>query len=276
MGRTRSAAGIRFAVFAVAIAGHSAAAQAQGKWGAHLDFDAKIGNQRTLGEGDLFVPLMQGDRTLFFGNLRGRFDNQDSTEGNAGLGVRRMMGNGFNLGGYGYFDRRRTGNGNDFDQATFGAEALGRDWDFRGNFYQPTGEKVRPVDITATAAASGASILVTSVTREERALKGYDAEVGYRVPLSGVDDLSQLRVYAGGYSFKDDLAKLSGPRLRAEFTVAEVPGLWRGAEFIGGAEVQDDSVRGTQTFVSLRFRVPLGGTKERSQLSWQERRMARR
>jgi hypothetical protein len=270
MEKTRNAARLGLFVFAAAAVSHVAA---QDKWSAHLDFEGKFGSQRNLGEGDLFVPLLQDSRTLLFGNLRARFDNQDSTEGNAGLGVRRMLDGGVNLGGYGYFDRRRTGNGNDFDQVMLGAEALGRTWDLRGNVYQPTGERVRAVDTASTASVSGASVIVSSVTREERALKGYDAEIGWRTPLFGVEDPSQLRLYAGGYHFKDDLAEVSGPRMRAELTVAEVPGLSRGAEFIMGAELQEDSLRGTQAFLSLRFRVPLGGNKERPRLNWQERRM---
>src|SRR6185503_808964 len=70
------------------------------------------------------------------------------------------------------------------------------------------------------------------------------------------------------------VAKLSGPRLRAELTVAELPQLYRGAQLIAGAEVQDDNVRGGQAFFSVRLRIPLGGDKESPRtLNWQERRM---
>jgi len=251
-----------------------ATAQSAAKWGPHLDFEAKPGSKRSLGEGDLFVPLMQDERTLFFGNLRARFDDNSSREGNLGLGLRRMFEGGWNVGGYGYLDRRKTETGNYFGQATLGGEALGRDWDFRANAYLPHGERVRDLGTANTASVSGTTVLVSSVTTQERALKGFDAEVGWRVPMFDVDGTRQLRLYAGGYRFKDDVAKLSGPRVRAELTVAELPQLYRGAQLIAGAEYQDDNVRGGQAFLSVRLRVPLGGDKESPRtLNWQERRM---
>jgi len=278
---TRRSAVSALVAFALAL---PATALAQ-KWGPHIDFEAKPGSKRTLGEGDLFVPLMQDERTLFFGNLRARFDDQSSREGNLGLGVRRMLQGGWNVGGYGYLDRRKSGeSGQYYNQVTLGGEALGRDWEFRGNAYLPQGEHVRNLGTTVTAGASTASIVgsavqvttagTTTTTSEERALKGYDVEVGWRVPLFDVDEMRQLRLYAGAYRFKDDVVKVSGPRLRAELTMAELPGLWPGAQLIAGAEYQDDNARGGQTFLSLRLRIPLGGEKERPrQLSFQERRM---
>jgi len=250
------------------------------KWGPHIDFEAKPGSKRSLGEADLFVPLWQDGRNLVFGNLRGRFDDGDGREGNLGLGLRRMVESGWNLGGYAYFDRRKSENGFYYSQATFGGEALGRNWDLRANAYLPQGERVRDLGSTpgsSTAAVSGASVVVTTTAptiRQERALKGFDAEVGWRVPLFAADEPRQLRLYAGGYHFKDDVVKVSGPRVRAELTMAELPQLWSGAQLIAGAEVQDDDARGGQTFLSVRLRVPLGGKAERPrQPGFQERRM---
>ena len=262
------------ACVALALAAASAAsAQEEKKWGAHIDFEAKPGTKRSLGEADLFVPLMQDARTLYFGSLRGRLDDESSREGNLGLGVRRMYDGGWNLGAYGYFDRRKTENGNYFNQAMLGAEALGRDWDLRANAYLPYGDRTKHVDTADTASVSGTTVLVSSVTTEERALKGFDTEAGWRVPLFEAEATKQLRVYVGGYRFKDDVAKVSGPRLRAEFTMAELSGLWSGAQLTVGAEAQDDDLRGSQSFLSLRLRVPLGGKHTPRALNWQERRM---
>jgi len=196
-----------------------------------------------------------------------------------------MLQGGWNLGGYGYLDRRRSGeSGEYYNQVTLGAEALGRDWDVRGNAYLPQGDRVRDLGSATSGGASTASIVGTTVqvttggttttTTEERALRGYDAEVGWRVPLFEAEDSRQLRLYAGGFRFKDDVLKVSGPRARAEIALTELPGLWRGAQLIAGAEAQDDNVRGSQVFVSLRIRVPLGGGQERlPPLDFQERRM---
>lgn len=255
------------AVIALCFLSGTAAQPISHKWGAHVDFEAKPGSKRNLAESDFFLPLMQTERTLFFGNLRGRFDNQSSREGNLGLGVRHMLEGGWNIGGYGYLDRRKTGNGNYFNQVTLGGEALGRDWDFRANAYLPHGQRVRDLGTASTATLSGTTVLVSSVTTQERALKGFDAEIGWRVPLFDIDGPRQLRLYAGGYRFSDSTTRLSGPRLRAEFAVADLPQLWRGAQLVVNAEIQNDNIRGRQAFVALRLRVPLGGEKERPRLN---------
>src|SRR5262245_52132829 len=159
-------------------------ATAQDKWGSHLDFEAKPGTKRNLGEGDLFVPLWQDGRSLLFGNFRGRFDNESGREGNLGIGMRQMLDSGWNLGGYGYFDRRRTSEGgNYFKRATFGGEALGRNCDLRANAYLLYGNRVKELSSTTEAAVSGATVVVTTPPYEERALKGFDVEAGWRVPL---------------------------------------------------------------------------------------------
>ncbi|AGH99127.1 hypothetical protein A11S_2332 [Micavibrio aeruginosavorus EPB] len=80
-------------------------AQAQDKWEPYIDLEGKIGNERDVGEIDLFMPLSQDDDTLFFSDLRLRTDNNSSSEGNFGLGLRQMLDHGWNVGAYGYFDR---------------------------------------------------------------------------------------------------------------------------------------------------------------------------
>lgn len=251
------------------------AALAQDKWGTHLDVEAKPGTERSLGEADLFLPLWQDGRALLFGNARLRYASHDSEERNLGLGYRRMLGGGWNLGGYGYLDRRRSTSGNTFNQVMLGAEALGRDWDFRGNLYRPRGDKARDLGTASTASLSGAAIQVSTATLQEFALKGYDLEAGWRVPVWEAEADRQLRVYAGGYRFADFGTRVAGPRLRAELTLHEFPVTWKGSQLVLGAEVQDDDARGSQGFVSVRLRIPLGGGKDAGRtLNLQERRMA--
>lgn len=260
-------------------------AQAAPSWGPHVDLELKPGSRRSLAESDIFLPLAQDGRNLLFANLRGRFDDGDGREGNLGLGARRMLDNGWNVGGYAYFDRRRTDNGNFFNQVTLGGEALGRDWDVRANAYLPRGNRVKQVGAgtavagTTTAALAGNTVQVTttagvtSVT-EERALRGFDAEVGWRVPVFDAEGPRQLRVYLGAFRFSDSVSRLSGPRARVELEVADLRHLWRGGQLTVGAEVQNDQARGTHAFFSLRLRVPLGGNASGATLSAQARRMA--
>ncbi len=223
----------------------------------------------------MFLPLSQDSRTLHFLNLRGRLDSSNGSEGNLGLGARRMVEGGWNLGAYAYLDQRRTPQGSVFNQSTLGAEALGRDWDLRANVYFPTGGRVNSLGPGAsTASVSGNALVVTTPMREERALGGHDAEVGWRVPLFDAEHDRQLRIYLGTYRFADSAVRVEGVRLRAEYAVAQWRGLWRGAQLLLGAEAQDDNARGGLSFVSLRLRIPLGeGHASASRLTAQERRM---
>jgi hypothetical protein len=273
------------AALAVFLSSHDTAlAQSAPKWLPSISFEAKPGTKRNLGEGDLFAPLAQNDSTLLFGNVRARFDDADSLEGNFGLGVRHMLASGWNLGAYGYYDRRKTGFDNYFSQATFGVEALGRDFDFRANAYLPLGEQVKTFGFTP-GGATFASIVGTTIQvatlgaafREERALQGFDAEVGWRVPIWSADDSKALRLYAGMFRFEDSTVKeIIGPRLRAELAMYEVPHLWEGTRLTLGAEFQHDDVRGSQGFGLVRLSVPLGTPARSAKLTAQERRMTDR
>ena len=257
-----------------------AAADDAPKWGAHVDVGGWLGTKRNLGEIDLFVPLAQDARTLLFTDLRIHTDDDGGNEGNFGLGLRRMYASDWNLGAYAYYDRKRTEFGNYFNQATLGVEALGRDFDFRANAYLPFGELEKFVG--ATRGGSFASIVGTAVQvttlgdtlSEERALKGFDAEIGWRVPVWPVEENKALRLYAGLFHFDDDIVDaVTGPRFRAELTMYEVPYLPEDSRLMLGAEFLDDNVRGSQGFATARLRIPLQPERNGSPLNWQERRM---
>ncbi|MEO3435482.1 NosD domain-containing protein [Inquilinus sp. CAU 1745] len=247
--------------------------QGQPSWGPHIDFEGRWGGDRNLGEVDLFLPLWQDGRSLLFGDIRTRLDNQGSREGNFGIGYRRMLDNGWNLGGYGFFDLRRTDDDNLFRQATLGVEALSFDWDFRANAYLPLGDTSKSLPSTGSdpyaELQSGTIQVVTpGVTlREEQAMAGFNVEVGRRVPVFPADSGTQLRAYAGFYHFTADGAEdVTGPRLRLELTVNEVPALWPGARLTLGAELQHDDVRDTEGFLLARLRVPLYEVEDRPRL----------
>lgn len=249
------------------------AEEAPSKWGPHLDLEGKAGTDRNLGEGDLFVPLLQDDDTLLFTSLRTRFDDSNGREGNFGLGIRHMHESGWNLGGVAYFDRRQSEWGNYFNQVTLGAEALSTDWDFRSNAYIPQGSRVRNVDALNEANLSGTTISFHG--GEERSMAGFDGEIGWRLPVYEPEEPRQIRLFAGGYHFfADKVEDITGPRLRAEMTFDEVPWLWNGSRFSIGSEWQHDKPRGSQGFVTARLRIPLqffGAGRKR--LTPMERRM---
>jgi len=139
--------GTALALLAAMLALDPAIAVEPEKWGAHLDFEGRWGNARSLGDAGLFAPLWQKQTALLFTDIRGRFDSQDGREGNFGLGYRRMLSSGWNLGVYGYYDVRRTGYGNMLNQVTLGAEMLSADWDLRANLYAPFGARSRQIGV---------------------------------------------------------------------------------------------------------------------------------
>ena len=248
------------------------------KWGGFIDLEGKAGSERSLGEIDVFIPLAQDDDTLFFSDLRLRGDTDSGNEGNFGLGVRHMLEDGWNLGGYAYFDHRRSPHDNTFNQVTLGAELLGRDWDFRVNAYQPVGDRSRDVDGLTSGGLSGSSIVIRQGTEE--AMGGFDGEIGYRLPVFEPESGIDLRVYGGAYHFTsgtEGVDDVTGPRARLELVFDELPFAWEGSRLSLGAEWQHDGPRGSQGFVSARLRIPFSvftGTSDQARsLSHQERRM---
>ena len=237
------------------------------KWQGYAELLAKPGATRSLGQADLFVPLMQDNDSLMFFSLRGQTDDVDNDEFNVGLGFRQLY-SGWILGSWGYFDRRNTNNGNTFSQGNIGFEVLSDTWDYRVNGYIPEPDKKR-VSRLDTVEVIGSSIGIR--LGQERALPGFDAEVGYKLPV-----FEDTRIYAGGFHFNaDGFDNVSGPRARLEMRFHDLPFLGEDSRVMLGAEVTHDGVRDTQAFGLVQLRIPFGirtGRKSR-ELTSLERRM---
>ena len=213
-----------------------------------IDFRYKLGNERTLGSTELFAPLVASKNELLFLDMRAVVDDNGASEGNLGFGYRSVqccsqLGP-YIRGVYGFFDRRRSANDNYFSQVTLGAEVLSKDWDFRANIYMPfsNGKAVRQTASTTRLAGSG--IFVDSGTFKEKALRGHDAEIGYRLFPEG-------RIYAGGYQFVGGgVPNITGVRGRLEWDVSKHINL--------GLESQHDPVRGNNSFAEVRLSIPFG------------------
>lgn len=237
------------------------------KWQGYIELLGKSGSKRTLGQADLFVPIMQDNDSLAFFNLRGQLDNKSNDEFNIGFGFRQLCSN-WILGGYAYFDRRSTSNNNTFTQGSVGFEALSNTWDFRANGYipEPDTKRIKSLD---TVAVLDSSIGVR--LGQERALPGFDAEVGYKLPFLG-----DARIYAGGYHFDaKGFDNISGPRGRFEMRFHDLPFLSKGSRLTLGVEVTHDDARDTQAFGLVQLRIPFGiGRRKTSRtLTSLERRM---
>ena len=203
------------------------------KWEAWTELGGYAANRSYARRGELalWAPLVQDADSLFFFDLRGQLFAEDQQEANAALGYRFMTSSGWNPGVWVGFDRRNSEFGTNFDQVSFGLEALSADWDLRLNGYVPLNDREfvgRSTSIVTTQGGSsggpgsvevigddivvvvpgGTTTATTITTRSqlyELALWGVDAEVGYRIPLEqfGYDP-------AWGLTLNDASEALSG------------------------------------------------------------------
>lgn len=221
----------------------------------HIDAYTKFGSDRRLTGVEAFAPLSWDGQVLSFTDLRFVGDDADGREFNVGLGLRRVSDDGsFILGGYGFFDRRRSSTGNLYTQITAGAEFLTESWEARANAYAPlTGEKTLfEATLPASLSLSGTGILATggTATATETPLFGADFEVGHKLDILKETWFSDTWAYAGAYRFDAaDTRAMSGARFRVETAPFEWLRL--------GAEAQQDNIRGETGFVEARIRVPL-------------------
>ena len=222
---------------------------------------------------DAFLPLLFGHDDLLFADMRGQFFNGGGAEGNWGLGYRHLFDDKYIVGLYSFYDLKRSENRNTFQQATLGMEFLSDVWDVRVNGYLPEGGSAEATG--ATAIISGGNLVVQN--NEERAYSGFDAEIGallWRMP-NYVD--SEIRVFAGAFSFDTDSTNaiaIAGPRLRAELRAFDLPRLALDSRLTLGLQYQHDDVRGSLTAATLAVRMPFGFDRNRTRrMTRMERRM---
>lgn len=249
-------------------------------WGAHADIKGKLGNDKSLGELELFVPVTQGPDSMFFLDLRFQLDDNNSEEGNFGLGYRKLIDNKWILGSYAFYDHRKSATNNDFHQVTIGTEALTEEYDARFNIYLAEDKEYLTAQKSLNQVIYSGIHLVhqtggKTVEAYEKAMSGFDAEVGWLLPWF---KKQEIRGYAGGYFFsRSGLEDISGPRGRLEVRFNDLWG-WAGSLFEIGGEVRHDSVRDTDYFVSARGRIPFGAVQKtvKSSLSGLNKRMLER
>jgi len=170
-------------------------------YGSYAELSGNFSTGRSIGQVDLFTPLLQNEESLLFVNIRAHLDNHSSSEINFGLGLRRIISDKVILGGYAFYDRMKSEHGNVFEQLTVGAEVKGARWTLRGNYYKPeSGAKYTGIAFDTTPFLAGHNIFLPS-NNNERALEGTDGEVGYEVfsglsafaGFSGVGRISSAR-----------------------------------------------------------------------------------
>lgn len=262
------------------LSSHVAAEEPRQKWQGHVEAEGRWGTQRSLGEAGLFIPVWQDEDTLLSADIRHRIDDANSQEGNYGLSLRQLLpDDGVILGGYAFFDRRRTPNANVFHQLTLGAEALWADYEARLNLYIPENNVKQLTPVTSRAVIVGSNIQVENFSGDrERALPGFDAELGKKFDLS---QEWKLWLYGGGFYFNHSgFDTVAGPRARLEITRSNLPGLGNDAQLTLGVEAQHDKVRDEQLFAIARLRIPFSaagsGRGSAQKLTALEQRMTSR
>lgn len=244
---------------------------AQGsKYSSRIDIDHKFGSDRDLTQLEFFSPILQSDKSLWFIDLRGWLDDNDTSENNLGLGYRKIINDKYILGLYGFYDIRETDNDNEFKQKTFGIELLTENYDFRANYYDADEQKklTNAQSVNSEPIIVGNQILVADQQSFETSFSGYDVEIGAKIPR--IEDLSAFLAY---YKFENDKSNidLDGYRARAEYKVFKTND--RKHNIILEAEYCDDDFRDDITFFGFRYNYKFGKQESLNKL---EQRMTNR
>ncbi|MBI1345691.1 hypothetical protein GC163_05320 [bacterium] len=226
-------------------------------WNPYLAGSINAGSERTLGEGQLVVPLFQDGRSLLFADLRGHADDSQNYEGNLGLVYRSMIANDLIHGAYIFYDNKTSENDNNFSQITLGLETMSTFWEARANGYIPlNGGKSAP---GATEVSLVGNSLVMQGGREQP-YYGLDGEIGFLVS-DFYSNVTELRAFIGGYHFdtsESGFESITGPRGRLELRMFDLPALGADSRVTLGVDLQWDQVRDTQVAGSFRVVIPFG------------------
>jgi hypothetical protein len=220
-----------------------------------ITFGGKFSEKLQSGYVDILSGLYHDPNNAVFLNLRGTFDDSDQQILSAGIGVRHLFEDpGIIIGGNMYYDYIDSEHGNGFNQLGLGAEVLTHWVDARYNYYLPENGRhlvrtftvdQRSRAVTPTFNRNGfvqEQVRDTTVSTKfgifETALEGWNSEIGFLVP--GVDQLFELRLFAGYYSYENSHGRdrISGFKARAEARVTEgiILGVeyWEDEELMGG------------------------------------------
>ena len=262
------------------------------RWSGRVSFDLKPGTERSVARLDVLWPFWQANDRLVFTDFRLTDTDGSGFEGNFGLGYRQLFGeDDFMLGGYAFYDRRKSDTGKYYHQATLGAELFVDQLGFRVNGYLPEDDRhvigarrVTTGNIGAPVPAAipgvGLTLNGTNVITAPTIIPGTSGGVSRLLvarerALPDFDNDQELWLYGGYFRFKRGRSPtVDGPRVRAEYRFRDVFGVAE-SEISFGLEWQEDDVRGSQTFGMVRLRIPFGAKKQRKK-ALAKTRIARR
>ncbi|MEM6661545.1 MAG: inverse autotransporter beta domain-containing protein [Pseudomonadota bacterium] len=224
-----------------------------------ISFQAQAGTEDESGTVDMFVPIAQTPDSVAYFDVRGVATGDEAYEGNIGLGYRQTVGEVFGeeavVGGFVFFDVRKSVNQNTYYQGTVGLEFLTDTFEARAMGYLPNADRNVIAPGTTRTVVNGTAVQrVTSGALIEQALPGAEVELGLNFDLT---DAITIRGTGGYYHFERDLITVAGPKARAAVQFADPFGL-DGATLSLGGEIRDDDFRDTDASGFVRLSIPIG------------------
>jgi hypothetical protein len=179
-------------------------------WTIHFNPGVRFGtDNRMLYILDFLLPLYQDNKNILFANPRYTPNDQDGWEVNLGLGYRRLfLHDRLILGVNGFYDKRETSWGTQYEQWGIGTEVMADvpvgniDLGLTGrvNYYHPLSEAKIYLGPNGGYVYRGGGIYTFDDAWVEDPLGGVDGEIGVRIPY--VSDYVETWIYGGGYHFE--------------------------------------------------------------------------
>ncbi|NNE93546.1 MAG: hypothetical protein HKN23_18010, partial [Verrucomicrobiales bacterium] len=236
----------------------------------HAILGASVGEEDAYGHLEFLHPLWSDENSLLFLYPRLGISSDVDAGFSMGAGMRHYLPGldaifGYNL----HYDRYEGSRGDYYDQLGLGLEVMSRRIDARFNYYIPEGDSNVVDSVTSSQTRTAIdygdpfgrhySILQpvtttrTTTTRTfeqfEKAMRGYDWEVGVLVP--GVDEYVDLRLFIGSYGYDNPYGEdLNGVKARAELRLSSKLA-------VDATYYEDEEVRGDNWVFGMRMNIPI-------------------
>lgn len=159
----------------------------------------------TFGEGDAMIPIWGNPNQTFYGDISGKYGDDNAWFASVGLGGRKIFQNTI-FGVYFFTDYNKTPHANNFTVLNPGIEFMTNRWDGHLNSYIPVGSKSELMGVFTgsqlgmpnTTFFQGHAEYNVLFDQLENAGPGVDLEVGHTFNSF---DLNRMRVFTGGYYF---------------------------------------------------------------------------
>ncbi len=184
----------------------------------------KLGVSRSLARLGIVIPILQRSENLVYLPIIGMLDINNTNELNLGIGYRQIVNQNYILGGYSFFDYRKSQYDNYFKQITLGLELFFQRLEFRTNIYLPEkkskfgySKKIKNVSVNYDG-VNTEHVFSNSRTRyKEIPNYGGDIEVGVSINYDN-------NIYLAYYHFFNKINSnvINGIRVRSTYQYTDV------------------------------------------------------